>query len=71
MKHHETGAQCILNKIKYQKPSDLPGLNRFLQIMSIEDTNDIYDNTNHALSSFQREFSSMRDEIKRITQRYE
>jgi len=22
MKHHGTGAQCILNKIKYQKPSD-------------------------------------------------
>jgi len=71
MKHHGTGAQCILNKIKYQKPSDLSELNRFLQIMSIEDANDIYDNTNHALSSFQREFLSMRDEIQRISQRYE
>jgi len=68
MKHHGTGAQCILNKIKYQKPSDLSELNRFLQIMSIEDTNDIYDNTSHILSSFQREFSSLRDEILRISQ---
>jgi len=61
MKHHGTGAQCILNKIEYQKPSDLSELNSFIHIMSIEDINDIYDNTNHALSSFQREFSSMRD----------
>ena len=64
MKHHGTGAQCILNKIKYQKPSDLSELNRFLQIMSIEDTNDIYDNTNHVLSSFQRELESLRVENK-------
>jgi len=71
MKHHGTGAKIILNNIKYQKPSDLSELNRFLQIMSIEDTNDIYDNTNHALSSFQREFSYMRDEIQRISQKYE
>jgi len=71
MKHHGTGAKILLNNIKYQKPSDLSELNRFLQIMSIEDTNDIYDNTNHVLSSFQREFSSMRDEIQRISQRYE
>jgi len=68
MKHHGTGAKILLNNIKYQKPSDLSELNRFLQIMSIEDTNDIYDNTNHVLSSFQREFSSMRDEIKRNSQ---
>jgi len=71
MKHHGTGAKILLNNIKYQKPSDLSELNRFLQIMSIEDTNDIYDNTNNVLSSFQREFSSMRDEIQRISQRYE
>jgi len=68
MKHHGTGAKMLLNNIKYQKPSDLSELNRFLQIMSIEDTNDIYDNTNHVLSSFQREFSSMRDEIKRLSE---
>jgi len=68
MKHHGTVAQCILNKIKYQKPSDLSELDRFLHIMSIEDTNDIYDNTNHVLASFQREFSSMRDEIKRLSE---
>jgi len=68
MKHHGTGAKILLNNIKYQKPSDLSELNRFLQIMSIEDINDIYDNTNHALSSFQREFSSMRDEIKRLSE---
>jgi len=71
MKHHGTGAKILLNNIKYQKPSDLSELNRFLHIMSIVDTNDIYDNTNHVLSSFQREFSSMRDEIQRISQRYE
>jgi len=71
MKHHGNGAKILLNNIKYQKPSDLSELNRFLQIMSIEDTNDIYDNTNQVLSSFQREFSSMRDEIQRISQRYE
>jgi len=71
MKHHGTGAKILLNNIKYQKPSDLSELNRFLHIMSIEDTNDIYDNTNYALSSFQREFLSMRDEIQRISQRYE
>jgi len=62
MKHHGTGAKMLLNNIKYQKPSDLSELNRFLQIMSIEDTNDIYDNTNHVLSSFQREFESLRAE---------
>ena len=71
MKHHGTGAKILLNNIKYQKPSDLSELNRFLQIMSIEDTNDIYDNINHVLSSFQREFSSMRDAIQRISQKYE
>jgi len=62
MKHHGTGAQCILTKIKYQKPSDLSELNRFLHIMSIEDINDIYDNTNHVLASFQRELESLRVE---------
>ena len=67
MKHHGTGAQCVLNKIKYQKPSDLSELNRFLQIMSIEDTNDIYDNTNHVLSSFQREFESVRAENRQLS----
>jgi len=71
MKHHGTGAQCILNKIKYQKPSDLSELNRFLHIMSIENTDDIYDNTNHVLSSFQREFSSLREENQRISQNYQ
>jgi len=85
MKHHGTGAKILLNNIKYQKPSDLSELNRFLQIMSIEDTNDIYDNTNHALSSFQREFESLRaenkqqsetiqqivSEMKRISQKHE
>jgi len=60
MKHHGTGAQCILTKIKYQKPSDLSELNRFLHIMSIEDINDIYDNTNHVLASFQTEFNEIR-----------
>jgi len=68
MKHHGTGAQCILNKIKYQKPSDLSELNRFLHIMSIEDTNDIYDNTNHVLSSFQREFESIRAENEKLSE---
>jgi len=71
MKHHGTGAKTLLNNIKYQKPSDLSELNRFLQIMSIEDTNDIYDNTKHVLSSFQREFSSLREENKRITENYQ
>jgi len=68
MKHHGTGAQCILNKIKYQKPSDLSELNKFLRIMSIEDTNDIYDNTNHALSSFQRELESIRMENRKLSE---
>jgi len=67
MKHHGTGAKMLLNNIKYQKPSDLSELNRFLQIMSIEDTNDIYDNTNHVLSSFQREFESLRVENKQLS----
>jgi len=62
MKHHGTGAKILLNNIKYQKPSDLSELNRFLNIMSIEDTNDIYDNTNHVLSTFQRELESLRVE---------
>jgi len=67
MKHHGTGAKILLNNIKYQKPSDLSELNRFLQIMSIEDTNDIYDNTNHVLSSFQREFESIRAENMQLS----
>jgi len=85
MKHHGTGAQLLLNKIKYQKPSDLSELNRILRIMSIEDANDIYENTNHVVSSFQREFESLRvenrqlsesiqqtiSEMKRISQKYE
>jgi len=62
MKHHGIGAKILLNNIKYQKLSDLSELIRFLQIMSIEDTNDIYDNTNHVLSSFQRELESLRVE---------
>jgi len=36
--------------------------------MSIEDTNNINDSTIHVLSSFERDFSSMRDEIKRLTE---
>jgi len=68
MKHHGTGAKILLNNIKYQKPSDLSELNRFLQIMSIEDTNDIYDNTNHVLSSFQKEFSFLRDENLKLSE---
>jgi len=71
MKHHGTGAKMLLNNIKYQKPSDLSELNRFLHIMSIEDTNDIYDNTKHVLASFQREFSSLREENKRISENYQ
>ena len=51
MKHHGIGAKMLLNNIKYQKPSDLSELNRFLHIMSIEDTSDIYDNSNHSLTS--------------------
>jgi len=65
MKHHGTGAKILLNNIKYQKPSNISELNRFLHIMSIEDTNDIYDNTNHVLASFQREFI----EIKSLSER--
>jgi len=68
MKHHGTGAKMLLNNIKYQKPSDLSELNRFLHIMSIEDTNDIYDNTNHVLSSFQREFNSMIADNKKLSE---
>jgi len=68
MKHHGTGAKILLNNIKYQKPSDLSELNRFLHIMSIEDTNDIYDNTNHALSSFQRELESIRVENRKLSE---
>ena len=68
MKHHGTGAQCILNKIKYHKPSDLSELNRFLQIMSIENANDIYDKTNNVLSSFQREFNEIRSFSERNLQ---
>jgi len=68
MKHHGIGGKMLLNNIKYHKPSDISELNKFLQIMSIENNNDIYDNTNHVLSSFQREFSSMRDEIKRLSE---
>jgi len=45
------------NQIKYQKPSYLSELYRFLRIMSINDPND---NSNHSLSSFQREFESLR-----------
>jgi len=71
MKHHGIGAKILLNNIKYQKPSDLSELNRFLHIMSIEDTNDIYVNTNHVLSSFQNEFTFLREEIKRISEKYE
>jgi len=67
MKHHGTGAKILLNNIKYQKPSDLSELNRFLNIMSIEDTNDIYDNTSHVLSSFQRELESLRAENKQLS----
>jgi len=43
MRHHGTGAQCILNKIKIQKPSDNSELNRFIKIMSLVDPNYIYD----------------------------
>jgi len=60
MKHHGTCAKILLNNIKYQTPSDLSELNRFLQIMSIENTDDIYDNTNEVFSLFQREFNEMR-----------
>jgi len=67
MKHHGNGAKMLLNNIKYQKPSDLSELIRFLHVMSIEDTNDIYDNTNHALSSFQREFESLRVENNQLS----
>jgi len=68
MKHHGTGAKIILNNIKYQKPSDLSELNRFLHIMSIENTDDIYDINNHVLSSFQREFESIRVENKQLSE---
>ena len=68
MKHHGTGAKILLNNIKYQKLSDLSELNRFLQIMSIEDTNDIYNNTNNVLISFQREFESIRVENKQLSE---
>jgi len=68
MKHHGTGAKMLLNNIKYQKPSDLSELNRFLHIMSIEDTNDIFNNTIHALSSFQREFESIRAENEKLSE---
>jgi len=68
MKHHGTGAKILLNNIKYQKPSDLSELNRFLHIMSIEDTNDIYNNTNHVLSSFQRELESTRAENRQLSE---
>jgi len=61
MKHHGTGAKILLNNIKYQSPSDLSELKQFLQIMSIGNSNDIYDNTNQVLSSFQREFSEIRN----------
>ena len=85
LKHHGFGSKMLLNNIKYQKPSDITELNRFLQIMSVEDTNDIYDNTNNALASFQRKFETLRDEnsqlseiiqqtvaeMKRISQKYE
>jgi len=71
IKHHGTGAKILLNNIKYQKPSELSELNRFLHIMSIEGTSDIYDNSNDVLSSFQREFSSLREEIWKISQKYE
>ena len=36
MKHHGTGAKILLNNIKYQKPSGLSELNRFLNIMSVD-----------------------------------
>jgi len=39
--------------------------------MSIEETNDKYDNSGHVLSSFQREHSLIRDESQRISQRHE
>jgi len=68
MKHHGTGAQCILSKIKYQKPSGISELNRFLHIMSIEGTNDAYDHTNHVLSSFQSEFESIRIENRKLSE---
>ena len=36
--------------------------------MSIEDTNDINDNTNQVLSSFQSDFNTMSNEIKRLSE---
>jgi len=68
MKHHGTVAQCILNKIKYQKPSGISELKRFLHIMSIEGSNDIYENSNHVLSSLQIEFSSLYDDNRKLSE---
>jgi len=68
--HHGTGAQMLINCINYQKSSDLSELESFLHIMSVDDSSEIYRNFNHALSFFQREFYSMKDEkhslIKKI-----
>jgi len=66
MKHHGIGAKILLNNIKYQKPSNLTELNQFLKIMSFENSNDIYDHTNHVLSSFEREFETIKDENRRL-----
>jgi len=66
MKHHGIGAKILLNNIKYQKPSNLTELNQFLKIMSFENSNDIYDHTNHVLSSFAREFETIKDENRRL-----
>jgi len=71
LKHHGTGAKILLNSINYNNPSTISELKKFLHILSIEDKNDIYDKTNDALSSFQREFNNMREEIQRISQRNE
>jgi len=64
-KRHGIGAKILLHCIQYKKPSDLSDLDQFLQIMTIEDSSGISDNTNHFLSSFQREFESLRIENQR------
>jgi len=63
MKHHGASAKILLNSIKFPKPSDFSELNKFLQIMSINDTNDIFNQFDHALSEFQSDFLKLQEMI--------
>jgi len=68
MKHHGSGAQLLLSKIKYQNLSDLTELNQLMQFFCFHNSDDIYYSINHIFSSFQKEFLSMKDKIETLSE---